>query len=149
MARFDAQGLALDAAIEAAPGVSVLFRNPKITRQCSYNFAFMFEPEQWNGVSAAQFRKALAAEVGVEFFMPYTPLNHSEVYYPHTKKRHQLSVEYTAAITPSRWDLPVCDYVFENAMVSLWPLLGCPAADAPLLTEAITKLFENQDEFRR
>ncbi|MCK5739976.1 DegT/DnrJ/EryC1/StrS family aminotransferase [bacterium] len=147
--RFDKQGLGLDVAIEASPGVSVLFRDPKITRQSSYNFAFMFEPEQWNGVSAAQFRKALAAEVGVDFFTTYAPLNHSDFYYPQTKKRHQLSAEYVAAITPSRWELPECDAVFENAIISLWPLLGCPVTDAPLLTEAITKLYNNQDELRK
>jgi len=141
----DRNGLALDRAIDAAPGVKSLPRHPKITRQCSYCFAFLYEPEAWDGLPAAEFRKALTAELGLDFFTTYTPLSHSELYDPHTKKRHQLNPDYLAAITPSRWNLPVADDLWANkAVIALWKIFHCPPERAHLLTEAIAKIHANR-----
>lgn len=140
-------GLALDQAVAAAPGVTALHRNNRITRQCSYAFLFLYDPEAFDGLAVATFRLALAAELGISFHTTYTPLSHSEVYYPHTKKRHQLGDAYRQAITPSRWDLPVADDIWQNkAVLAQWPIFGCPPARARLLTDAITKIFENRTE---
>jgi L-glutamine:2-deoxy-scyllo-inosose/3-amino-2,3-dideoxy-scyllo-inosose aminotransferase len=84
---FDQTGRAFDDAVRAAPGVAPLRRNEKITRQCSYGFAFLFDSSQFDGVEAVTFRKALKSELGVGFGTCYAPLNRSEVYKPHTKNR--------------------------------------------------------------
>ena len=104
----DRNGKALDRAVADAPGVRPLRRNKHIRRQCTYSYVFFYEQEVFDGLDAATFRKALSAEVGIGFGTTYTPLNQSEVYYPHTKKRHFLNRSYLKAITPSRWKLPVC-----------------------------------------
>jgi L-glutamine:2-deoxy-scyllo-inosose/3-amino-2,3-dideoxy-scyllo-inosose aminotransferase len=146
-ALIDRNGLALDRAIDAAPGVKALRRHPKITRQCSYCFAFLYDSATYDGLPAADFRKALTAECGVDFFTTYTPLSHSEVYYPHTKKRHQLNPEYVAAITPSRWQLPVADDLWANqAVLALWKIFQCAPEKAHLVTDAITKIYANRHE---
>jgi len=143
--RIDRNGLALDKAVSEAPGVRPLRRSPRITRQCSYCYAFLYDPEAFDGLDAARFREALSAEVGVPFGTTYTPLNHSEVYYPHTKRRHHLSKSYVRAITPSRWALPVCESLWrDRAVVAGWHILACPPSRARLLTDAIVKVHERR-----
>jgi len=140
-------GLALDKAVAAAPGVHPLRRNRHITRQCGYAFGFLFDREKWDGVDGRVFRRALAAELGVGFFGPYTPLPHSEVYSPQMKKRHKLSRDYLKAITPSRWNLPVVEELWRHrAVLATWSIYGLPPKRARLLTEAISKLYENRKD---
>ena len=142
----DRNGQALDQAVAQAPGVQPLRRNEGITRQCSYGFIFRFDSEAYDGLDVATFREALGAELGIQFHTTYAPLNQSEVYYPHTKKRHQLSPDYVEAITPSRWDLPVAEDLWRHQVVmAQWHILGCPASRASLLTDAIAKLYEARD----
>ena len=141
----DRNGLALDKAVSDAPGVKPLRRNKKITRQCGYGFVFLYDREAFDGLDAASFRRALSAEVGVSFGSTYTPLHHSDLYYPQTKKRHHLSKSYLEAITPSRWELPVADALWKDrAVVTGWGVYACPPARAKLLTEAIAKIYEQR-----
>jgi dTDP-4-amino-4,6-dideoxygalactose transaminase len=141
----DRNGLALDKAVADAPGVHVLQRSKHITRQTGYAFVFLYDSEAFDGVDCVTFRKALSAELGFSFDTTYTPLSHSEVYYPHTKKRHNLNKEYLEAITPSRWNLPVADHVWQNrAVLADWSIFGCQPKRAKLLTDAIVKIYENR-----
>ena len=147
--RIDRNGLALDAAVAAAPGVRPLRRSRHITRMCGYAFAMLYDGRAFGGVSAATFRRALSAELGVAFGTTYTPLNHSELYAPHRKRRHRLSRAYVRAITPSRWHLPVAESLFrDQAVLTGWRFYGCPPRRAHLLTDAVAKLHENRDELR-
>ncbi|MCI0515887.1 DegT/DnrJ/EryC1/StrS family aminotransferase [candidate division KSB1 bacterium] len=143
--RIDQNGRALDQAIAAAPGVQSLRRLPQITRQCSYAFVFLYDSQVFDGLPVAKFRDALGAELGMSFHSIYTPLSHSEVYYPHTKQRHHLSREYLEAITPSRWHLPVADELWQNrAVLAQWPIFGCPPSRTHLLTDAIEKIYSQR-----
>lgn len=143
----DRNGRALDAAVSAAPGVRPLRRSPRITRQCSYCYVFLYDSDAFDGLDAATFRKALSAELGLSFGTTYTPLSHSEVYYPHTKKRHHLSRAYLSAIRPSRWELPVCERVWRSrAVLAGWKILACPPKRAHLLTDAVAKVHDNRAE---
>jgi L-glutamine:2-deoxy-scyllo-inosose/3-amino-2,3-dideoxy-scyllo-inosose aminotransferase len=146
----DRAGRALDAAVAAAPGVRALRRSPHLTRQTGYAFGFLFDPGAWEGISGATFRRALSAELSWAFETTYTPLPHSEVYYPHTKRRHALSPSYVKAITPSRWRLPVAEELWKDrAVLTSWRIFGLAPSRAGLLTDAVTKLWENRDELRR
>jgi len=145
--RIDRNGLALDRAVADAPGVEPLRRNKHITRQCGYAFVFCYDKKSYDGLDANAFRRALSAELGVGFGSTYAPLTHSDVYYPHTKKRHALSKSYVKAITPSRWKLPVADELFyDRAVLTSWHFLACPPRRAHLLTDAIAKIYENRAE---
>ncbi len=140
---FDRNGRALDEAVRAAPGVLPLRRSSKITRQCSYGFVFLFDSEAFDGLDAPTFRKALKAELGIGFGTCYEPLNRSDLYYPHTKKRHQINPDYVEAITPSRWDLPVAEDLWQNRIVvTHWPIFGTAPERAHVLTDAIGKIYE-------
>jgi len=143
----DRNGLGLDKAVDDAPGVSPLRRNKHVTRLCAYRFVFLYSKEAFDGLDCATFRNALSSELGVMFDTTYTPLSHSEVYFPHTKKRHKLSKAYLKAITPSRWDLPVADDLWRNrAVVTSWNIYGCEPKRAGLLTDAITKIYDNRQD---
>jgi len=148
--RIDRNGLALDAAVAAAPGVRPLRRSPHITRQCGYGFVFLYDQEAFDGLPADAFRKALSAELSWSFGSTYSPLHHSSFYFPETKKRHRLSASYLKAITPSRWELPVADSLWRDRVVlSGWRVLACPPSRARLLTEAIAKIHENREDLLR
>lgn len=143
-------GLAMDKAIAAAPGVQPLFRDACIARQCGYAFAFAYDKAAYDGLPGETFRQALSAELGWGFGTTYTPLNHSEVYYPHTKKRHHLSKEYLKAITPSRWKLPVCEDLWrDRAITASWSIFAVDPKRAGLLSDAIAKIYENRAELLR
>jgi L-glutamine:2-deoxy-scyllo-inosose/3-amino-2,3-dideoxy-scyllo-inosose aminotransferase len=143
----DRNGLALDEAVAAAPGVAPLRRNKHITRQCGYCHVFLYDKDAFDGLDGATFREALSAELGRAFGTTYTPLNHSEVYYPHTKRRHHLSKSYVKAITPSRWKLPVCEALWQDrAIVTDWSVYGTAPERARLLTEAIAKIHEHRGD---
>lgn len=144
---FDRNGLALDAAVTAAPGCRPLRRHKNLTRQVGYCFAFLYDKEHYDGLPGDLFRKALSAELNWSFLKPYTPLNHSEMYYPHTKRRHHLSKAYLKAITPSRWKLPVAEDLWKDrAIISLWQIYGLAPSRAHLLTDAIARIHENRGE---
>ncbi len=143
--RIHRNGLALDKAVAAAPGVRPLRRNPHVSRQSGYAFAFLYDPEAFDGLNAAAFRRALTAELGLSFGTTYTPLPHSEVYYPHTKRRHALSAAYRKAIAPSRWRLPAAGDAWANrAVTASWRVFACPPKRAGLLTEAIARIHADR-----
>jgi L-glutamine:2-deoxy-scyllo-inosose/3-amino-2,3-dideoxy-scyllo-inosose aminotransferase len=143
----DKCGHALDKAIDNSPGVSSLRKNKLITRQCGYAFAFLYNKEAFDGINCADFRNALSAELGITFTTTYTPLSHSEVYYPNTKKRHKLSKSYLNKIIPSRWNLPVAEDLWQNkAVITPWNIFGCSRQDTKLLIDAIEKIYQNRFE---
>lgn len=145
----DRRGRALDQEIGKAPGVAPLHRSPHLTRQCSYGYAFLYDEDAYDGLSASVFRKALSAELGVGFGTCYEPLNQSPYYFPHEKRRHHLSDEYVAAITPSRFELPVAEALWKSRIVQAhWPVFQLAPGDAPVLGDAISKIFENRHELR-
>ncbi len=142
-------GRALDAAVATAPGVRPLRRNPHITRQTGYGFAFLFDPQTWDGVTADVFRRALSSELDWSFGSTYEPLNASPVYYPHTKRRHHLNPKYRKAIDPAHWELPVATDLYRHrAVVTGWPVYGVSPARARYLTDAIVKLYEHRASLR-
>ncbi|MFB3892337.1 MAG: DegT/DnrJ/EryC1/StrS family aminotransferase [Phycisphaerae bacterium] len=146
----DRNGRALDQAVAAAPGTRPLRRSRHITRQTGYAFAFLYNQDEYDGLSGELFRKALSAELGCQFGTTYTPLNHSELYYPQTKRRHQISREYVKAITPSRWALPVAEELWrDRAVLAFWTLYACPPDRAHLLTDGIAKVYQHRGELLR
>jgi L-glutamine:2-deoxy-scyllo-inosose/3-amino-2,3-dideoxy-scyllo-inosose aminotransferase len=142
-------GLELDKAVEAAPGVNVLRRDRSVTRQCGYAFVFAYDPQRYDGMDCGIFRKALSAELGVEFGSTYEPLNCSPYYFPHTKRRHQIGGGYTDAINPKQWLLPCAEEAYRNRAVAAgWRLFGCDRRRVHLLTDAIAKIYEHRSELR-
>lgn len=52
----------LEEGLKQIGGISLLLRDPRITRQASYHYVFKFHPEEWNGIHRNAFVAALNAE---------------------------------------------------------------------------------------
>lgn len=148
--RRDACGKRLDAILAQAPGIRTLPRQPQVTRQSYYAYAFRFIPEEWNGVTRETFRHALRAETGIGFGTPYEPLNKCSLYQPHSKRRHRLDDEYWAKIDPARYELPVNDRIaYQEGVLMGQPALLLNPKDMDFIGEAIHKLYKSRDALKK
>jgi L-glutamine:2-deoxy-scyllo-inosose/3-amino-2,3-dideoxy-scyllo-inosose aminotransferase len=130
----------LDSLIELIPGIKPMRRDPRETARVYFNYAFRYDPDEW-GLSAAIFRKALAAELGVPIQPCYQPLTDCTLYRPRTKKRHRIDEEYWKAIDPSRFQVPVSDKVYKHQSVTLaHRLLLAPRKDMEQIAEAVRRI---------
>jgi hypothetical protein len=77
----------------------------------------------------------------------YSPLNHSALYQPHTKRRHQLNDDYWRAIDPTRFNTPIAERAFGSESVILsHPHLLADQDAMQAVVDACTKLHEQRDE---
>jgi L-glutamine:2-deoxy-scyllo-inosose/3-amino-2,3-dideoxy-scyllo-inosose aminotransferase len=113
----------LNARLTEIPGVTPIREDPRETERAYFNFAFRYFKEEFGGLSVQRFRKALAAELGIEVESSYEPLNNCPLYRPQTKKRYHLSDEYWQEIDPTRFDLPVSKRIFEEESINIHHIL--------------------------
>jgi L-glutamine:2-deoxy-scyllo-inosose/3-amino-2,3-dideoxy-scyllo-inosose aminotransferase len=138
----------LEAGLARLPGVAPVDGPPQRTRISPYEFAFRFCPGEWDGLSAPAFRKALAAELGVEVSTVNEPLNAAPLYQPHTKRRYRLNDAHWAAVNPARFDLPVATRVYrEGVLLPHRVLLDDDAI--PAATDAIARLHGHRHALAR
>jgi L-glutamine:2-deoxy-scyllo-inosose/3-amino-2,3-dideoxy-scyllo-inosose aminotransferase len=137
----------LDAGLAQIEGLQPLMRRPQVTRQGMYRYVVRYDPEAFNEVPVAAFRKALGAEISGWVGGVYHPLNRSPLYQPHTKRRYHLNEEYWQAIDPSRVETPVAEraYTSEAVLFGHTALLADPAAMRAIIN-ACAKLHEHRDE---
>lgn len=141
----------LEAAMANFPGLTPLKRNPNVTFQTYYSWSLVYDKAQWGGVSKWAFLKAVSAEIEdcVGVMGTYTPLHHSTLYRPLSKKTHRMSEEYAKAINPAQYDLPVCDKIFEDLAVNFaHTILLMDDAGNQKLLDVFAKLRDNIDELR-
>jgi L-glutamine:2-deoxy-scyllo-inosose/3-amino-2,3-dideoxy-scyllo-inosose aminotransferase len=137
----------LNAQLAQLPGIKPLLRRPQVTRQGMYGYVLRYDPEAFNEVPVAAFRKALGAELNTNVGGLYFPLTHSPLYQPQTKPRHHLNEEYWQAIDPTRFDTPVAERAFttESVLFSHPHLLASQEA-IQAIVHGISKLHEHRDE---
>jgi len=138
----------LEAGLARLPGVAPVDGPPQRTRISPYEFAFRFRPDEWDGLSAPAFRKALQAELGVEVSTLNEPLNAAPLYQPHTKRRYRLNDEHWEAVDPARFDLPVATRAYrEGVLLPHKVLLDDDAI--PAATDAIARLHRYRHALAR
>jgi dTDP-4-amino-4,6-dideoxygalactose transaminase len=138
----------LEASLAGLPGVAPMYRPRQRTRISPYEFAFKFCPDEWDGLSAGAFRRALEAELGVEVSTVNEPLNGAPLYQPHTKRRYRLSASHWDAVDPARFELPVAMRAYRDGV--LLPhkvLLEDDAVEA--VADAIARLHEHRHALAR
>jgi L-glutamine:2-deoxy-scyllo-inosose/3-amino-2,3-dideoxy-scyllo-inosose aminotransferase len=133
----------LEAGLAKLPGVAPMDCPPQRTRISPYEFVFKFCHDEWDGLSANGFRRALEAELGVEVDTINEPLNAAPLYLPHTKRRYRISDEYWAAVDPSRFELPAANRAYAEA-VSLPHKVLLDEGAVSAVTDAIAGLHEHR-----
>lgn len=138
----------LEASLAELPGVEPMDRPPQRTRISPYEFAFKFCPEEWDGLSAAEFRRALQAELGVEVATVNEPLSRAPLYQPHTKRRYRLSAAHWEAVDPARFELPVATRAYRDGVLLPHKVLLDDNAVAAV-GDAIARLHQHRHALAR
>jgi len=143
----DGNAIYLNSLLKKIDGIKPMRREKGTDMQSYFNFAFRYDRDAFKGLSVAKFREALTAETDFPFTSCYAPLNACELYSPLTKKRHKISDDYSKAINPARFELPVCVKAYKEESVCCHhkALLG-NKKDMEQIAEAIVKIYENADE---
>lgn len=147
----DANGAYLNGLLNAIPGITPLKRDERETKKAYFNFAFRYDRKAFKNLPVEKFRNALEAELGIVVDACYEPLNNCSLYVPHTKPaRHRLSEAYWGEIDPKRFDLPVCERLYNEESVCLHhKILMGTKDDMELIASAIGKVFDNAEELMR
>jgi len=96
------------------PGIKVMRRHEKVTRQAYYRYAIRIDSNCFDGKSVGSICKALEAELGFTVEQPYTPMHKSALYCPLTKRKYKWSKEQEEALDVSRYSLPVAEKAAKN-----------------------------------
>lgn len=141
----------LESSLTNISGLKPQVQNPNVTFQTYYMWTLAYDKEQWRNVSKWGFIGALKAEVSDAFHVgsTYVPLHRSNLYRPLSKKTHRLNEDYVNAINPSRFNLPVCDRVFEDVAICIGqPALLMDDSGIDKLVDIFNKLWDNIDELK-
>jgi L-glutamine:2-deoxy-scyllo-inosose/3-amino-2,3-dideoxy-scyllo-inosose aminotransferase len=141
----------LETKLKEIDGLSPLKRDSRITFQVYYNWTMKYDRKKWNGVPKDRFIKALLAELedSVIISGTYEPLHRSPLYRPDSKATHRISEIYRKAIAPDRFELPVCDRVYEEEAVNMLHtgLLGSKKT-CDRFIEAVWKIRNNAEALK-
>jgi len=147
MERHEQNARILDKELALIPGIAPMRVPEQMSRRNFYAYVFRYDADEWDGLKATSFRRALAEEVGVLIGTTYAPLNASPFYQPQTKRRHHLNDEYWKMIDPSRFNLPVAQRAYhDEAMVVQHEILLEDPERLLMLPAAIRKLREYKAE---
>ncbi len=134
---------------EEIPGLSYLYRDPRVTLQSHYRLSMRYNKEAWDGLSRKTLLAAFKAEMEgkMGWATPYEPLNDSPLYRPFSKKTHKLSDEYCKAIDPAQWSLPVIEKMYKEEYIGLGHtyLLG-EQSEIHKIVDVFKKLYDNRGE---
>ena len=140
----------LEDALQAEiPGLTHLYRDPRVTLQGYYRLSMKYNKEAWDGVPRTAISRAFFAETegAFKWVLPYEPLNNSALYRPFSKKTHKLSDEYCKAIDPARFPLPVIEKMYKEEYLGLdhMELLG-EKSEMDKIVDIFKKLYNNRGE---
>ena len=145
----DKNVLYMEDKLKDVEGIRVLYRSPKITKQSYFRWVLQYDTKAWEGIPISKFLEAFYAETenSIQCSKPYTQLNDSFAYRPHSKKTHNLSPEYWKAIDPKRFDLPVCKRaVEEEAFCFYQTILLADRQSCDNIVNSIKKIRDNMSE---
>ena len=137
----------LNKKLESIDGITPMLRRNGTNLQSYFNFAFKYDKQFFKEIDVNLFRRALSAELGLEFGASYEPLNNCSLYRPLTKKRHKINENYFRMLDPSRYNLPISKKIFEEESVTVHHSFLLDKKDnCEKMIEAITKIKDNIEE---
>lgn len=135
---------------ELGPGLGLSFqkRDPRVTRQTSYETILLYDAQAWKGLPRDRFVDALEAEGVPADGAFYTPIpERVEEIFPLTARQYpEIRARYGEALRPEQVPLPVAKKAAHERTVWLHHHLFLGSTqDVDDLVLAITKLRENVD----
>jgi len=144
----DENGIYINSLLKELPGILPMRRDKRETKEAYFNFSFRYKKKEFKNLPVNKFREALSAEIGIAIEPSYEPLNKASLYVPLTKpSRYKLTNNYWNAIDPARFNLPVCERIYNEESVCLHhkSLMGTKE-DMDIIVSAIKKIYNNTDE---
>jgi L-glutamine:2-deoxy-scyllo-inosose/3-amino-2,3-dideoxy-scyllo-inosose aminotransferase len=140
----DENAVYLNSLLASLPGIKVVKRDKRETKEAYYNFNFRYDRNQFKELPVQKFRAALTAELGIEVAASYVPLNNCSLYVPLTKPaRYKHNEKYWNDIDPARFELPVCNRIhFEESVCIHHKILMGTRSDMDLIAFAIKKVYD-------
>ena len=139
----------LNQQLNSIDGIKPMLRREGTDLQSYFNYAFRYNKQFFKERDVQLFRKALGAELGIEFGASYEPLNNCTLYRPLTKKRHNINEKYFSLLDPSRFNLPVSKRIFEDESVTVHhSFLLNSKENCEKIVGAVLKIKENIDELK-
>ncbi|WP_188990759.1 DegT/DnrJ/EryC1/StrS family aminotransferase [Saccharopolyspora thermophila] len=87
-------------------GVRAMAPQPHVDRQITYKALASFDLASFGRRALPELAAEYSRLLGCEVATLYDPLNHSDLYLPHTDPANHWSARFAAAVDPSRFDLP-------------------------------------------
>ena len=143
----------LEDALQAEiPGLTYLYRDPRVTKQAHYRMSMRFDKAAWDGVHRDTIIQAVLAETeGVlKLVKPYAPLNNSPLYRPFSKKTHKLSDDYMRLIDPARFHMPVVESLYKEIYLGFdHPMFLAKREELEKVVDLFKKLYANIPELKK
>ncbi len=146
--RRDKNAIYLNGLLGDLSGVKPMRRDDRETNEAYFNFSFRYFAHDFKNLPVQKFRASLSKELGIDVEPSYEPLNKCSLYVPLTKPaRHKLTDAHWDEMDPTRFNLPVCERIYDEESVCLHhKVLMGPQSDMDQIAEAISKIYDNVDE---
>ncbi len=140
----------LSQALSQIPGISLLRKDKRMTRQAIYQFIFRYESEAFDGIPRDRFVAALEAEGIPCEGLFYEPVYRSSLFQVDPADYPGMAVDGDGRLPWANTSCPVAERAANEEAVWLphWLLLG-DAGDMEEIAEAVGKICGNLDELRK
>lgn len=121
--------------------------SPGTTRRAYFRYAACRRPEDFQGIPTSLLCAALSAELG--FTVEETecrPLHRNSLYNPRSKRRHNISEAYMAAVALKDRRFPKAEKLYDTTLTFHHRLLLANSIDMESVAEAIEKVRMSVDE---
>lgn len=131
-------------------GITLLKRDPRVTRPAHYQYVFKYDPKGFKGVHRDKFLEALEAE-GYAFHGDfYEPLQDRDIFSPTLDRYPLLKDRYPNGITASAVSTPVAaKAAYHEAVWVHYPYISGTKASIDRMVSAIRKVQKYADELKK
>ncbi|PIU51342.1 aminotransferase DegT [Candidatus Desantisbacteria bacterium CG07_land_8_20_14_0_80_39_15] len=141
----------LDENLKNIPGISLMKRDPRVTRRSYHLYIFRFLKEKWNGITREKFLAALKAE-GIPAWAGYpVPLYKNPLFQKKGKGPKFCPIScpyYGKKIDYSKVFCPNAEKICKEAVWINHPVLLAKKEDMKNIIDGITKVWENKKELK-
>lgn len=141
----------LDKNLKDISGISLMKRDPRVTRRSYHMYIFRFLKEKWNGIARERFLEGLNAEgipAGIGYPIPiykntlFQKKGKGPKFCPISCPYYGKEIDYTKVVCPN------AEKICEEAVWIMHPVLLAEKEDVNDIVSAITKIWENREELK-